>query len=125
MRFGYVVLAALLPGCLPELNTTVDEAEILGGTNVPAGKWTDVASVREGGQGSCTGTLIAPTVVLTAGHCYSSAVDSVLVGTTSLAREAEGEVITVVKKVPYGGSAGAAFRSSDLTVLVLARESKF
>jgi endonuclease G len=110
---------------MTETETSVDEAAVLGGTNAPLGKWPDVVSVREGGDGICTGTLIAPTVVLTAGHCYSSAVDSILVGTNSTAREADGEVISVMKKMPYGGSASAAFRSVDLTVLVLARASKF
>jgi uncharacterized protein (TIGR03382 family) len=52
--------------------TTVDPedgtAEIVGGTLAPANKWPDAVAVL-GNQGSCTGTLIAPDVVLTAGHC--------------------------------------------------------
>jgi secreted trypsin-like serine protease len=43
-------------------------APIIGGTNVPAGKWPDTVAVI-GAQGMCSGTLIAPDVVLTAGHC--------------------------------------------------------
>ena len=43
---------------------------IVGGQNAPAGKYTSVAKVTFGAF-SCTGTLIAPTWVLTAGHCGS------------------------------------------------------
>ncbi|MBA3818203.1 MAG: trypsin-like serine protease [Deltaproteobacteria bacterium] len=43
-------------------------ADVIGGTAAPAGKWPDAVAVL-GNQGSCTGTLIAPDVVLTAGHC--------------------------------------------------------
>lgn len=45
-----------------------DTAEIVGGTLTTAGKWPDSVAVL-GPQGACTGTLIAPDVVLTAGHC--------------------------------------------------------
>ena len=45
--------------------------EVIGGTAVPAGKWPDAVAVL-GAQGSCTGTLIAPDVVLTAGHCAAA-----------------------------------------------------
>jgi trypsin len=43
---------------------------VVGGTDVPAGKHTNVAYVSiDGGFASCTGTLVAPTWVVTAGHC--------------------------------------------------------
>jgi len=43
---------------------------IVGGQNAPAGKYPAVAEVTFGAF-LCTGTLISPTVVLTAGHCGS------------------------------------------------------
>src|SRR5512138_3522047 len=55
------------PAGTPDLEGT-GPAPIVGGSEVPAGKWPDAVAVL-GAQGSCTGTLIAPTVVLTAGHC--------------------------------------------------------
>ncbi|HEY5939074.1 MAG TPA: trypsin-like serine protease [Kofleriaceae bacterium] len=57
--------------------------EIIGGTAVPAGKWPDAVAVL--GQGSCTGTLIAPDVVLTAGHCADAQPTQVKANTTDYA----------------------------------------
>jgi secreted trypsin-like serine protease len=42
---------------------------VVGGQDVPAGKYPFVAYVDISGEASCTGDLIAPTWVLTAGHC--------------------------------------------------------
>lgn len=88
---------------------------MIGGSNTPAGKWPDVAAVRFDGQQGCTGTLIAPTVVLTAGHCISSDLDSVLIGTSSLARPQEGEILPVIERIEYPNS----FSSYDIGVLIL------
>jgi secreted trypsin-like serine protease len=42
---------------------------VVGGQSVPPGKYPFVAYIDISGQASCTGDLIAPTWVLTAGHC--------------------------------------------------------
>jgi len=122
---AHVPAAALLlaAACAPgaELDTSTDSAEVLGGTDAPAGKWPDVVAVRSGDQQFCSGTLIAPTVALTAGHCNDGSLDNVLIGTSSLARQSEGEIISVVKKVEYDNS----LQNADLTVLVLAQPSRF
>jgi hypothetical protein len=52
----------------PDPQIVPGEEPIIGGTSVPAGKWPDAVAVL-GMTGACTGTLIAPDVVLTAGHC--------------------------------------------------------
>jgi endonuclease G len=115
--------ASALAGCIEELppETGTSSSEILGGTNAPAGKWPEVAAVLWSGQQTCTGVLIAPTVALTAGHCNDATLKSIIVGTSSLARATEGETISVIKRIEYPSSA----ETEDLTVLVLARESRF
>ncbi|MDQ3365191.1 MAG: trypsin-like serine protease [Myxococcota bacterium] len=55
--------------------------DVIGGTAAPAGKWPDAVAVL-GNQGSCTGTLIAPDVVLTAGHC-AAGMTRVIANTTN------------------------------------------
>jgi secreted trypsin-like serine protease len=55
-------------------------------------------------NGYCTGTLIAPNVVLTAGHCSEDIPNNVLVGTSSLQRPSEGEVIPVKQRIEYPSS---------------------
>ena len=65
-------LAALAAACTePELGARTDE--IIGGAATPAGGFPGVGAllydVGSGPQTGCTGTLIAPSVVLTAAHC--------------------------------------------------------
>ena len=115
-------LVALLPACMSNLPTESEgESAVLGGTNAPPGKWPDVVAVRAGTSQFCSGTLIAPTVALTAGHCNDATLDNVLIGTSSLNRASEGEVIQVTKRVEYKNSQSTA----DLTILVLANPSRF
>src|SRR4051794_41464608 len=44
---------------------------VVGGTPVPDGRLRYVANISIGGMFGCTGTLIAPDWVMTAGHCGS------------------------------------------------------
>lgn len=99
----------------------VDATPVIGGTDAPLGKWPDVAAVNLGGQQECTGTLIAPTVVITAGHCNdpAGAIDSVLIGTNSLAAPDKGEAIRVMKTIEYPSSQ----RTMDISILVLEKAS--
>lgn len=107
-------------------------SEVIGGTNAKAGAWPDVAailfpSVDDEGNASdealCTGTLIAPTIMLTAGHCYDADApplpDNVLVGATSLALPEAGETLAIARAVVYPDPD----HTEDLTVLVLAKAS--
>ena len=45
---------------------------VVGGKPVPPGQLKNVANVSIAGAAGCTGTLIAPTWVMTAGHCGSA-----------------------------------------------------
>ena len=100
------------------------ESPIIGGTDAPYGKWPDVAAVYLSDNAQeCTATLVAPTLVLTAGHCVielgSVTVSSVLIGTNSLIKKAEGEVISVKQVIEYPSSQ----TSYDIALLVLAKPS--
>ncbi len=99
----------------PPPATTV--APVVGGENAPSGRWPDAAAVLFGGQQACSGTLIAPTVAITAGHCDDASLDKILVGTTSLARPSDGETLSVTKRVEL--------TQNDITVLVLGQASRF
>ena len=46
---------------------------VIGGARVPLGEFLDCVAVGNDNQWGCTGTLIAPKVVLTAGHCANFA----------------------------------------------------
>lgn len=48
--------------------------EIVGGDDIDAGDWPDVVAVIAEGR-LCTGTLIAPALILTAGHCVAGVED--------------------------------------------------
>ena len=110
--------------CAPALAGPTGPAPVVGGMNAPQGQWPDVAAVmfKSGStdQQECTGTLIAPNVVITAGHCNDAALDNVLLGTNSLARPQDGETIAVMKRIEYPSSQ----TSEDVTILVLAQNAK-
>lgn len=69
---------------------------VVGGAVVPAGKWPDAVAIL-GPKGSCTGTLIAPDVVLTAGHCAKIEATTVVADTVNY--NAAGGTRVSVKKV--------------------------
>src|SRR3569833_634846 len=112
MRAVPVVLVSSLAaaGCDASLaaSTATADAPVSGGTDAAPGKWPDVAAILlpiDGEVALCTGTLIAPTVVLTAGHCYDRVSaplpDNVLIGTASLGRPSDGEIIPIARGYVY------------------------
>ena len=134
MRFGPAILAcSLVPAAAAAGNrageppgaSTVTNAPVIGGDSAKPGKWPDVAAILfpapAGEEARCTGTLVAPAIVLTAGHCYDSfdLPDNVLIGTSSLASPDQGETIAIKRGFQYPDSD----TTEDLTVLVLARPS--
>lgn len=101
-------------------------SHVVGGTDVPAGKWRATAGIvfinGGGAQVLCTGVLIAPTVVMTAGHCVSPDLQQVLLDSNSLGADAVGqaEIIDVVRVVEYPNWQF----SYDIAILQLAQPSR-
>jgi secreted trypsin-like serine protease len=69
------------------------DAPVVGGTPVPSGAWRDVVAVFAE-DSICSGTLIAPDVVLTAGHCVEAGPVEVLVDTVDYGKPG-GDIIPV------------------------------
>ncbi|HKE13740.1 MAG TPA: trypsin-like serine protease, partial [Kofleriaceae bacterium] len=74
-------------------------APVVGGDPADEGAWSDAAAVYFGDSPGCTGTLITPDVVLTAGHCIGGA-SQVQLGVNDLTAEG-GETIAVAKEIRY------------------------
>jgi secreted trypsin-like serine protease len=74
-------------------------AQVVGGTDVPSGTHPDVVLVVAP-TALCTGTLVAPDVVLTAGHCIDTQPKEVLVGSVDYAKPG-GDVIAVKQAIAY------------------------
>src|SRR3954462_2048443 len=70
LRAAVVAGALLLTGASPA-------SAIVGGHNTASGAYPSVARITFGSAFLCTGTLIAPNWVLTAGHCGSITGDAV------------------------------------------------
>src|ERR1051326_3652432 len=122
MRLACTVLALAIP-----VAAVAGPAPVVGGSDAPIGKWRDVAAVYDGSSGTdqqvCSGTLIAPTIAITAGHCNEGGLvlDNILVGTNSLANPDAGETLPIAQGIEYPSSQ----TSEDVTVLVLGRASRF
>lgn len=90
------------------------QSAIVGGTTVQPGQWPDAVAVIAT-TGYCTGTLIAPDVVLTAGHCAKLRPLEVIADTIDFA-SADGVRATVASTQAYVNWQ----TSYDVAVLVLA-----
>jgi len=76
-------------------------SEVVGGEPALDGEWPDCAALLYGDDVGCTGVLIAPDFVLTAGHCLAfGTVTQVRLDTIHLIAD-PGEVINVVDQVMY------------------------
>ncbi len=72
---------------------------VVGGTPVKPGEWRDAVAVLSQ-SAACTGTLIAPDVVLTAGHCIAADPVAVIVDTVDYGQPG-GEPIRVRWSLAY------------------------
>jgi MYXO-CTERM domain-containing protein len=101
------------------LATPLGTAPVVGGDFVPSGDWPDAAGIIFSTQWldvECTGVLVAPDVVLTAGHC-ADGIKRVILNTNDY--EHGGEIHSVSEIHEYPDSQ----RTYDLTALVLSTPS--
>lgn len=95
-----------------------DRQRIVGG--VPTGDFADCVAIGNPGGWCCTGTLVAPNVVVTAGHCEAGGCSSrVFVGEDV---ESEGQVIEVQEAVPHPDY-HPPNPTHDLAVLILSQDA--
>jgi len=89
---------------------------VVGGEPAPPGRWPDAAALYNlAGDFACTGVLVAPDVVLTAGHC-ASGLSHVVVGRTDLTAD-DGEVVDIAEVTAHP----RPFQTYDVAVVVLAQ----
>jgi secreted trypsin-like serine protease len=93
---------------------TQGSLRVIGGQEVPAGKFLDCVAVGSDDQWGCTGTLIGKNVVVTAGHCADFAT-RVFFG-QNVAKK--GKVVRVKRRIRHPKYHTTA--NNDLMVLILA-----
>jgi secreted trypsin-like serine protease len=93
-----------------------DRRRIVGG--IPARAYADCVAVGTGNQWCCTGTLVAPNVVVTAGHCERGGCGSRIFVGTNVDRPSEGRVVKVKDRAAHAGYKPPRDQD-DIAVLVL------
>jgi len=96
-----------------------DRDRVVGG--IPTLEYQDCVAIGSPDQWCCTGTLVGPNVVITAGHCFGPCTSRVFIG-PDVSKPEDGQVIEVAKayQQPDYGSNPVG---NDLTVLILAEDA--
>lgn len=96
---------------------TANAQQVVGGSQVADGTYEDAAGIIFGNSVSCTGVLVAPNVVLTAGHCVGG-ITHVILGTNDY--QQGGEIIRVERTIEHNNS----WSTYDAAVLVLEEDAQ-
>lgn len=99
------------------LSSLAHAAPVVGGSNATEGLWDDCAAVYFGNSVGCTGTLIAPNLVLTASHCIGG-ISKVKLATTNY--NSGGEEIRVIQQIGHPQH----WSNYDVGVLVLEHDAQ-
>jgi uncharacterized protein (TIGR03382 family) len=94
MKRTIVLVSLLVTATATAIASAAPPPPVVGGTRVKVGEFPDVVAVV-GSKGLCSGTLIAPDVVLTAGHCIDVDPKLVIVNTTNIRDADAGDRIAV------------------------------
>lgn len=94
-----------------------DRQRIVGG--IPTSEYRDCVAIGSPDQWCCTGTLVAPNVVVTAGHCHGGCSHRVFVGDDVTKAGQEIEVKDAVRHPGYSDDPFA----NDIAVLILAEDA--
>jgi secreted trypsin-like serine protease len=92
-------------------------SNVVGGAAVAEGDWLDAAGIDYGSDILCSGVLVAPNVVLTAGHC-TGGIRNVVLGATDYT-DPDAEVIRVQRTYKYPSYWG----NGDIAALKLETDS--
>ncbi len=105
-------------------------ASIIGGSEVEEGRYPYTVSIRDVYSGdyayhSCGGSLIAPDIVLTAGHCmeYNAQglfLSLIAIGMHNISDSSEGELIPI-KDIKLHPLYDSAFARNDFAIVVMQR----
>jgi len=104
-----------------------DKDAVINGTNsptlftIPAGQQKAIGALRENGWEFCTGTLIAPQVVISAAHCVGAALSSLdfAIGTDSANPTAVIPIKKVVGNPNYNHSSSNISARADVAIYFL------
>ncbi|HNC96584.1 MAG TPA: S1 family peptidase, partial [Myxococcota bacterium] len=102
---------------LPEPEVEETEARpVVGGVDTQGSRWPGIAAVFLGREVGCTGTLIAPRVVLTAAHCAAD-ISGVSIGASNLqGLRAEYRAVRVIEHPRWA-------RTYDVALVILDRDA--